>query len=256
MGLPVLSPDAGSCGEHSFEDISRFRCAIILDMARMEMERSRAVEDYAKAIHDLADGAHDGSVGTNSLASRLEVTPASASGMVRRLESLGLAEHTPYRGVRLTGEGERVALSVIRRHRLLETFLAVRLGLPWDRVHAEAEVLEHVLSSELESAIAADLGDPERDPHGAPIPRTDGTLPGGELSALSDLEDGTVATFVRIPDERPDMLRWLAEREITPGVVITVMGRDPFGGPTLINVNGADHSLGAELAAAMGMEVS
>ena len=224
-------------------------------MARLETERSRAVEDYAKAIHDLAESAGDGSVGTNSLASRLDVTAASASGMVRRLESLGLAEHTPYRGVRLTDEGERVALSVIRRHRLLETFLAVRLGLPWDRVHAEAEVLEHVLSSELESAIAADLGDPERDPHGAPIPRTDGTLPGGDLSALSELEDGVVAKFVRIPDERPDMLRWLSEREITPGVVVTVIGRDPFGGPTRISVNGTEHSLGAELAASMGMEV-
>lgn len=222
-------------------------------MARLDTERSRAVEDYAKAIHDLADVADNGSVGTNSLASRLEVTPASASGMVRRLESLGLAEHTPYRGVRLTGEGERVALSVIRRHRLLETFLAVRLGLPWDRVHAEAEVLEHVLSSELEAAIAADLGDPERDPHGAPIPRTDGTVPGGDTAALSDLEDGSVATFVRIPDERPDMLRWLAERAIVPGVEVTVTGRDPFGGPTRISVAGAEHSLGADLASAMRM---
>ncbi len=217
------------------------------------MDRSRAVEDYAKAIHDLADVAPGGSVGTNSLASRLAVTPASASGMVRRLESLGLAEHTPYRGVRLTGEGERVALSVIRRHRLLETFLAVRLGLPWDRVHSEAEVLEHVLSSELEAAIAADLGDPERDPHGAPIPRSDGTMPGGATSALCDLEDGSSAAFVRIPDERPDMLRWLAERSIVPGVEIAVIGRDPFGGPIEISVNGESHMIGVELAEAMRM---
>ncbi len=224
-------------------------------MARLEMDRSRAVEDYAKAIHDLADVAPDGSVGTNSLASRLEVTPASASGMVRRLESLGLAEHTPYRGVRLTGEGERVALSVIRRHRLLETFLAVRLGLPWDRVHAEAEVLEHVLSSELEAAIAADLGDPERDPHGAPIPRSDGTMPGGDTSALCELEDGASATFVRIPDERPDMLRWLAERSIVPGVEVAVTGRDPFGGPIQVSVAGKNHSIGTELAEAMRMAV-
>jgi DtxR family Mn-dependent transcriptional regulator len=222
-------------------------------MARIETERSRAVEDYAKAIHDLAgvDGA--GAVATNSLASRLGVTPASASGMVRRLESLGLVEHTPYRGVRLTSEGEKVALSVIRRHRLLETFLAVRLGLPWDRVHAEAEVLEHVLSSELEAAIAADLGDPERDPHGAPIPRPDGSVPGGATSALSELEDGAVATFVRIPDERPDMLRWLSARGIVPGVEVTVTGRDPFGGPIRISVAGSEHSLGAELAESMGM---
>ena len=223
-------------------------------MADHLSDRSRAVEDYAKAIHDLQPESDDGAVGTNSLAARLDVTPASASGMVRRLESLGLVEHTPYRGVRLTREGERVALSVLRRHRLLETFLSLRLGVPWDRVHGEAEVLEHVLSSELEAAIALDLGDPERDPHGAPIPRADGTMPGGETLPLDQLGDGDTAIFVRIPDERPDMLRWLADRSIVPGVEVEIIGRDPFGGPVRVRVASGEHSLGADLASVMRVE--
>ena len=175
--------------------------------------------------------------------------------MVRRLETLGLVELTPYRGVRLTAEGDRVALSVIRRHRLLETFLAVRLGVPWDRVHAEAEVLEHVLSSELEAAIAKDLGEPERDPHGAPIPRPDGTLPGGETLSLAEMENKQKFVFVRIPDERPDMLRWLSERQIAPGARMELLSREPFGGPLVVRTESGDYSIGAELAQAMRVEV-
>ncbi|CAB4870666.1 MAG: metal-dependent transcriptional regulator [Actinobacteria bacterium] len=223
-------------------------------MANLEIQRSRAVEDYAKAIHDLQGDGLEAAVGTNALAARLDVTPASASGMVRRLESLGVVEHTPYRGVRLTAGGKRIALSVIRRHRLLETFLSLRLGIPWDRVHAEAEVLEHVLSSELEAAIALDLGDPERDPHGAPIPRQDGTLPGGETIALLEVREGERVKFIRIPDERPDMLRWLAERAIAPGMTLEVLGSEPFGGAMRISANAAEHSFGSELAEAMRVE--
>jgi len=224
-------------------------------MPRLELDRSRAVEDYARAIHDLEAVGADAAVGTNALAARLNVTPASASGMVRRLETLGLVELTPYRGVRLTAEGDRVALSVIRRHRLLETFLAVRLGVPWDRVHAEAEVLEHVLSSELEAAIAKDLGEPERDPHGAPIPRPDGTLPGGETLSLAEMENKQKFVFVRIPDERPDMLRWLSERQIAPGARMELLSREPFGGPLVVRTESGDYSIGAELAQAMRVEV-
>jgi len=223
-------------------------------MVSLEIQRSRAVEDYAKAIHDLQGDGLEEAVGTNALAARLDVTPASASGMVRRLESLGVVEHTPYRGVRLTAGGERIALSVIRRHRLLETFLSLRLGIPWDRVHAEAEVLEHVLSSELEAAIALDLGDPESDPHGAPIPRPDGTLPGGETIALLEAKEGERVKFIRIPDERPDMLRWLAERAIAPGVILEVLGSEPFGGAMRISANAEEHSFGSELAEAMRVE--
>src|ERR1700754_373233 len=128
---------------------------------------SAAVEDYTKAIYALE--AQSGSaVGTNALADRLGVTPGSASAMVVKLEELGLATRERYRGVRLTDSGRRTALEVIRHHRLLETYLSETLGLPWDRVHAEAEVLEHVLSEELEEAIARKLGDPSHDPHGDP----------------------------------------------------------------------------------------
>ena len=235
--------------------MARFRHAIIRNMDQLIPERSRAVEDYVRAIHDIAELAPDAAVGTNAIATRLGVTPASASGMARRLEGLGLVSVEPYRGAQLTAEGTSVALSVIRRHRLLETFLAVRLGLPWDSVHAEAEVLEHVLSKELEGAIARDLGDPERDPHGAPIPRADGSMPVEATLPLAELRAGDSATFVRIPDERPDMLRWLAERSIAPGTSLRVTGREPFGGPVGVLIAGVEHSLGAELAEAMRVEL-
>jgi len=232
----------------------KFRYAIIEDVAPQTGERSSSVEDYVRAVHDLASEAGGDPVGTNALARRMGVTPASASGMVRRLEGLGLVMLEPYRGVELTEPGLRLARSVIRRHRLLETFLALRLGLPWDRVHAEAEVLEHVLSDQLEEAIARDLGDPERDPHGAPIPRSDGSLPSDLTVALSELPDGASALFVRIPDERPDMLRWLAERGIAPGSTVDLVDREPFGGPMRVLIAGREHALGVELAGAMRVE--
>ena len=140
-------------------------------MASRETAFSSAVEDYAKAIYSLQDG--EGNVSVTALAQRLEVTPASASGMVRKLDELGLVTHERYRGVRLTEAGTRLALEMVRHHRLLELFLAESLGVPWDRVHQEAEVLEHVLSDELEALIAAKLGHPTHDPHGDPIPSAD-----------------------------------------------------------------------------------
>src|SRR5271154_804560 len=130
---------------------------------------SPSVEDYAKAVYAL-EARKGGAVSTTELAERLGVTPGSVSAMFRKLADVGLVEHERYRGVRLTSQGRRVALEVLRHHRLIELFLAEELGMPWDRVHAEAEVLEHVLSEELEELIAARLGDPTIDPHGAPIP--------------------------------------------------------------------------------------
>ena len=142
-------------------------------MAAAERERpSEAIEDYAKAIYSLARHG-DGTVATNALAERLGVTPASVSAMVKKLDERGLVRHVRYKGVALTPEGERVALEVMRHHRLLETYLAEHLGVPWDRVHEEAEALEHVLSEYLEARIAAKLGNPTHDPHGDPIPTAD-----------------------------------------------------------------------------------
>ncbi|MGH2883820.1 MAG: metal-dependent transcriptional regulator, partial [Solirubrobacteraceae bacterium] len=178
--------------------------------------RSPAVEDYAKAIYAL-ERREGEAVSTNALADRLGVTAASASGMVKRLGELGLVEHQPYRGVSLTEDGRRIALEVMRHHRLLELYLVETLGVPWDRVHQEAEVLEHVLSEELEEVIAAKLGDPTHDPHGDPIPTRELTIEEGTTQSLQNLELGTRGKFARVSDSDPEMLRFLAERGISPG---------------------------------------
>ncbi len=209
---------------------------------------TEAVEDYAKAIYAL-ERRGDGAVGTSALAERLGVSPGTVTAMVKRLAELGLAKHEPYRGVTLTASGERVALEVIRHHRLIESFLAEALGMPWDRVHDEAEVLEHYISEELEERIAAALGDPSHDPHGDPIPDRKLALveePAGV--ALSELEPGESAVFARVSDSDPEMLRYLAEREIRPGATVAVREREPFGGALMIVVEGASHAIGAALA--------
>src|SRR4051795_1471098 len=165
---------------------------------------SAAVEDYAKAIYALQIQC-DGPVTNNALAERLGVSAASASNMVKKLDGLGLVEHAPYHGIELTQAGRRVALEVLRHHRLLELYLAQSLGVPWDRVHAEAEVLEHHLSEELEARIAAKLGDPTHDPHGDPIPSADLTLAADDTLALANLEPGATATLARVSDAEPEM---------------------------------------------------
>jgi DtxR family Mn-dependent transcriptional regulator len=219
-----------------------------------ESLRTSAVEDYAKAIYALEERAH-GPVSTTALAHRLEVTAASASGMVKRLHELGLASHEPYRGVWLTDAGRRVALEVIRHHRLLELYLVESLGVPWDRVHQEAEVLEHVLSEDLEELIAAKLGDPTHDPHGDPIPTRDLTIEETEGVSLDALQAGARGTFVRVSDSNPEMLRYLAERGIAPGEALEVVERQPFGGPLFVRFGDTVHPLGGELAEAMRVVV-
>jgi DtxR family Mn-dependent transcriptional regulator len=210
---------------------------------------SSAVEDYAKAIYALQRG--DGAVSTTALAERLGVTAASASGMVRKLDEHGLVTHVPYKGVRLTETGTRLALEVLRHHRLLELYLAESLGVPWDRVHEEAEVLEHVLSEDLEALIAAKLGNPTHDPHGDPIPSADLQMPDEPTLSLAELEPGTEGTFVRVSDSDPEMLRYLAERKIAPGAEVRVEDKQPFGGPLFVAINDQTHVLGGQLAGAM-----
>jgi DtxR family Mn-dependent transcriptional regulator len=217
--------------------------------------RSSAVEDYSKAIYTL-EGRGDRPVSTNALADRLGVTPASASGMVKRLGELGLVTHQPYRGVTLTEAGQRVALEVIRHHRLLELYLVESLGVPWDRVHDEAEVLEHVLSDQLEELIAAKLGDPTHDPHGDPIPSRDLTLEEPVTESLQSLPPGARGVFTRVSDSDPAMLRYLADRGIAPGAELEVVERQPFGGPLFVRIGVGVHPLGGELARAMRVEVS
>jgi DtxR family transcriptional regulator, Mn-dependent transcriptional regulator len=223
-------------------------------MASNELLRSQAVEDYSKAIYALQsrDG---GPVSTNALAERLGITPGSVSAMLNKLDELGLATHVPYRGVRLTADGRRLALEVIRHHRLLESFLADALGMPWDRVHAEAEVLEHVLSEDLEQLIAAKLGNPTVDPHGDPIPSADLELRERSTRSMESLQPGEEGVFVRVSDSDPEMLRYLGSRGISPGDRFAVNGRQPFGGPLFVRFGAREHAIGGQLAGAMRVEV-
>ena len=215
---------------------------------------SATVEDYAKEIYAL-ESRDDAPVSTTALAQRLDVTTGSVSAMVKRLAALGLVTHRPYHGIRLTDEGRRVALKVIRRHRLLELFLVEVLDLSWDRVHAEAEVLEHAVSEELEQIIAAKLGNPTRDPHGDPIPSGDPEYREPHTDSLDDLAVGTQGRFVRVSDRDPGMLRYLTERGIRIGDDLQVVDRQPFGGSIVVRFGRRQEMVGGELARAMRVEV-
>jgi DtxR family Mn-dependent transcriptional regulator len=215
--------------------------------AHPKRRTNEAAENYAKAVYELqAKG--ERAVGTKAVAERLGVTPASASGMLKRLADEGVVEYEPYHGARLTPEGERIALEVVRHHRLIELFLAEVLDMPWDRVHSEAEVLEHHISEELEELIAAKLGQPALDPHGDPIPDRDLAIKTEASVPLSELEPGERAIFARVSDSDGAMLRYLAEREILPGDRLAVSSKEPFGGPLIVEVAGNTHPLGQELA--------
>jgi len=216
---------------------------------------SNAVQDYAKAVYSLGARSGDEGVSTSALAERLGVSAASASAMVKRLDALGLVEHEPYRGVALTAAGERVALAVIRHHRLIELYLAEALGMPWDEVHAEAEVLEHAISPELSERIAAKLGNPTHDPHGDPIPTPDGEIEEGQTTSMQSLEPGASGVFVRVSDSDPAMLRYLSERGISPGDRFEIVAKEPFGGPLSVRFGEDEHMLGGDLTRAMRAEV-
>ena len=216
--------------------------------------RSPAIDDYAKAIFALQSRA-DEPVSTSALADRLSITPGSVSAMLKKLDELGLVTHEPYRGVRLTANGRRVALEVIRHHRLLERFLADALGMPWDRVHAEAEVLEHVLSEELEDLIATKLGNPSMDPHGDPIPSADLELEERSTRSMETLAPGDAGIFVRVSDSDPEMLRYLAGCGISPGDRFEVRDHQPFDGPLFVVFGKREHAIGGRLAGAMRVEI-
>lgn len=212
------------------------------------------VQDYAKAVYAL-EAREGAAVSTNDLAERLGVTSGSVSGMLRKLSELGLVEHERYHGVRLTEHGRRVALEVLRHHRLIELFLANELGMPWDRVHAEAEVLEHVLSEELERLIAARLGDPRVDPHGDPIPTATFEIDERPTRSLDELDPGAAGRFVRVSDSDPEMLRYLSAQGIEVGDKLEVTGREPFGGPLRVWVGERELLLGGALVRAMRIEL-
>ena len=212
---------------------------------------SRSVQDYLKELYKLQVG---GRATTSALASRMEVTPASATSMLKKLAALGLVEHEPYRGARLTPAGERVAIEMIRHHRLLEQYLAKTLGLPLDAVHAEADRLEHALSEELEAVIDESLGFPTHDPHGDPIPTPALELDQPEERTLADLAAGDAAVVRRVPDSDADLLRYLGDLGLVPGERVEVTEAAPFGGPITVSARGARHAIDRDLAGRIGID--
>jgi DtxR family Mn-dependent transcriptional regulator len=215
---------------------------------------SPAVEDYLKAIYRLQGEVGD-PVTTNALGDWLGVTAPSASGMLKKLDDLRLVAYVPYRGVRLSEAGRRAALGVVRRHRLLEAFLAETLGLSWDKVHDEAEALEHALSPGLCEVIAARLGDPQTDPHGDPIPTRDGQVAETPSLDLGSLRTGQRGRVVRVSDRDPGVLRFLTGQGIALGDILEVREVRPGGAVTVQSPSGL-HLLDAPVTAAIRVEAS
>ncbi|MFZ5624571.1 MAG: metal-dependent transcriptional regulator [Gemmatimonadota bacterium] len=207
---------------------------------------TRSVEDYLKAIYHLS---LDGQAATTSrIAEHLELSAPSVSGMVKRLSEQGLLEHEPYKGVVLTAEGRRIALRMLRRHRVIETYLVAFLGYSWDDVHDEAERLEHAVSDTLVDRMAHALGNPRFDPHGDPIPTPDGSIEELVYTRLADIASGTDAVIRRVDLHQPDRLRYLATLGLTPGSPITVVERQPFNGPITLASQGQRHVIGHDIA--------
>lgn len=215
-------------------------------------ELTAPVEDYLKTIYEIER--ESGAAATNDIAGRLSIAPASVSGMVRRLSEQGLLSHERYHGVRLTSAGRKAALRTLRRHRVIEAYLAQRLGYPWDRVHEEAERLEHAASEELIDRMASALGNPRVDPHGAPIPTREGAVDETAHHTIADLEPGAEARVVRVSDEDGAMLRYLATLGIVPGTDVRLIARAPFDGPLSVAVAGITHAVGPALAARITVE--
>jgi DtxR family Mn-dependent transcriptional regulator len=220
-------------------------------MEQAPAEISPAAQDYLKAIYALETA--DERVTTSALAHRMGVSAPSATAMTKRLAELGLVERAPYRGVELTERGRLGALEVLRHHRLLERYLVDRLGLSLDEVHAEAELLEHALSEELEARIDESLGYPTHDPHGDPIPDANLELPSASERMLTDLGEGESATVRRVPDEDDELLRYLAELGLVPGEAVRVMRSEPFEGPLTVLSAGKEHAIARELAERIGV---
>jgi DtxR family transcriptional regulator, Mn-dependent transcriptional regulator len=213
---------------------------------------STAVQDYLREIYKLQG--EDAPVKTSVLARRMGVAAPSATGMVKKLAALGLADHEPYRGVRLTPAGERIALEMIRHHRLLETYLAETLDLGLDEVHDEADRLEHAISEALETRIDEALGSPTQDPHGDPIPDSRLRIVRSKARRLSDLEPGERATVERIPNGDGELLRYLATLGLVPGQQLELVHSAPFAGPIILRVDGRDIAISRELGAAISVE--
>jgi DtxR family Mn-dependent transcriptional regulator len=208
---------------------------------------TQAVEDYLKAIWKLS---HEGkgSVALGDVASRLKISAPSVTGMVRKMKAMGLLHYAPYDGVSLTPRGRKIALEIVRHHRLWELYLYTRLGVPLDRVDGEAERLEHVLSDDMEDLLARALGHPKHDPHGDPIPSKSGSVARVKGVFLADLPVGRPAVVTRVSDRHTEKLRYLVSLGIVPGARVTLMERAPFGGPLTIRVGRKHHAVDREIA--------
>ena len=215
---------------------------------------SIAVEDYLKAIYGLSSDGRE-TASTSAIAERLGIAAGSVTGMLKRLAERGLVEHVPYYGARLTAEGEHEAVRLIRRHRVLELFLVQVLGYTWDRVHEEAEQLEHAATDELIDRMASVLGEPVADPHGAPIPTSEGRFIDNHYPKLTELAVGARGVLRRVQDEDPAELRYLAQLQLLPGTELTLLERAPFNGPLKLDVGGYERFVGVELARSLEVEV-
>ncbi|NKX50405.1 metal-dependent transcriptional regulator [Arthrobacter deserti] len=215
---------------------------------------SSSVQDYVKVLYSFTEW-QDRPVSSSLLAARLGVANSSVSEMVRKLVGLGLVAHEPYGSGELTGRGRRLALAMVRRHRLLETYLVKELGYAWDEVHDEAELLEHTVSDKMIERIAAKLGNPDRDPHGDPIPSADGSVTVPRAYPLPDLDEGHTGRITRISDEDPELLRFLQAESISLDDPVRVIGRRPFGGALVVRFGAEDEAreldLGEQAAAAL-----
>jgi DtxR family transcriptional regulator, Mn-dependent transcriptional regulator len=221
-----------------------------LPIARDEARITPAVEDYLKAIYQLEqEEPKAGSVTGQRIAERLGVASPSVTNMIKRLSELGLVEHERYRGVELSDTGERIALEVVRHHRLLERYLVEALGYGWDEVHDEAERLEHHISEALEARMAAALGNPTVDPHGDPIPHLDGSVAGADTRKLVDLAPGDVAVVRRVSDQDPERLRYLEQLGLRPGANVRLLEVLPFDGPLRLEIAGTEQVIGRPLGA-------
>ncbi len=216
-------------------------------------DRSHAVEDYLKAIRHLQQESTP--VSTSALAQLLDRSPASVTNMIKSLAERGLVEHEPYHGVRLSEAGEREALRIIRRHRVIEAYLIEKLGYSWDQVHAEAERLEHAASDDLVERLADALGHPAADPHGSPIPTAEGEVAEWQHPALSRVAAGARVIVREVSDADEGRLRYLAELGLYPGTRVEVMEHEPFEGPIRVRVAGAERSVSRALADIVRVEL-
>lgn len=207
---------------------------------------SPVIEDYLKTVFHLLK--EKGKANTNDLAKTLGVSPPTITQMIKKLAELRLVEHVPYKGFVLSTAGEKIAIEIIRHHRLVEQYLHEALGVPWDKVHEEAEKWEHFISEDVERRMDEVLNHPTRDPHGSPIPSEELVIENEELVLMSELDVGGKGVVREVPDEDPKLLNYLEGMRLTPNTMFEVKRREPYGGPIVVSVDGQTFTVGLEAA--------